>query len=89
MLVLVVAFLVLGYVGGKPPEGIYVVLGRVATAYYFLHFLVLLPVLGKLERPLPLPDSISNPVVRRGIVPPGGGGGPLPAGAAAKPMEKA
>ncbi len=58
------------------------VLGRVATAYYFLHFLVLLPMLGKLERPLPLPESISRPVT-------GGGGGPLPAGAAAKPMEKA
>ena len=36
------------------------VIGRVATAYYFLHFLVILPVLGKLERPLPLPESISR-----------------------------
>ena len=39
------------------------------------------------ERPLPLPESISRPVVPR--VPPGGpGGGPLPQGATAKPMEK-
>jgi ubiquinol-cytochrome c reductase cytochrome b/c1 subunit len=39
-----------------------------------------------LERPLPLPESISQPVlVGRG----GGGGGPLPGGAPAKPMEKA
>ena len=53
----------------------------VATAYYFFHFLVLLPLLGKLERPLPLPESISQ---RRCS-----GGGPLPSGAAAKPMEKA
>jgi ubiquinol-cytochrome c reductase cytochrome b subunit len=30
---------------------------------------------------LPLPESIARPVLR--------GGGPLPAGAAAKPMEKA
>ena len=30
------------------------------TPDYFLHFLVILPVLGKLERPLPLPESISR-----------------------------
>jgi len=53
----------------------------VATLYYFLHFLVILPILGKLERPLPLPESISRPVV--------GGGGPMPSGATARPMEKA
>ena len=76
-----VAFGVLMYCGGKPPEGIYVVLSRVATLYYFAWFLVILPVLGRLERPLPLPESIAKPVLR--------GGGPLPAGAAAKPMEKA
>ena len=51
------------------------------TLYYFLHFLVILPILGKLERPLPLPESISRPVI--------GGGGPMPSGATAKPMEKA
>jgi len=43
----VASFLILGYVGKMPPEGIYVVIGRVATAYYFLHFLVVLPILGK------------------------------------------
>ena len=88
MALLVISFFVLLYVGGKPPEGIYVVLGRVATAYWFLHFLVVMPVLGKIERPLPLPESISNPVLR--VRPPSsGGGGPLPQGAAAKPMDRA
>ena len=87
ILVLVVSFLVLGYIGQSPPEGIYVVIGRVATAYWFLHFLVLLPILGKLEKPLPLPESIARPVVRR-PPPGGGGGGPLPQGVTAKPMEK-
>ena len=77
-----VAVVTLGIVGAHQPEGIWVVLGRLATLYYFLHFLVILPMLGKLERPLPLPESISRPVL-------GGGGGPLPGGAAAKPMEKA
>jgi len=75
------SFLVLLYCGGKPPEEPYVTISRVATAYYFLYFLVILPLLGRLERPLPLPESIARPVLR--------GGGPLPAGAAAKPMEKA
>jgi len=84
LLVLVVAVVILEIAGGKPPEGIWVVLSRLATAYYFLHFLVILPVLGKFERPLPLPESIS-----RAVLPSGGGGGPLPGGATAKPMEKA
>lgn len=79
--VLLIAVVVLGLVGAHRPEGVWVVLGRLATFYYFFHFLVLLPVLGKLERPLPLPESISRPVTA-------GGGGPLPGGAAAKPMEK-
>jgi ubiquinol-cytochrome c reductase cytochrome b/c1 subunit len=78
----VLSAVTLGVVGAHQPTGIWVVIGRVATAYYFLHFLVILPILGKLERTLPLPDSISRPVI-------GGGGGPLPSGAAAKPMEKA
>ena len=60
--------------------------GRLATIYYFLHFLVLVPLFGFIERPLPLPESISRPVLPRNF--PGGGGGPLPSGAAAKPMEK-
>ena len=79
----VVAVFVLGDCGAHKPEGIWVILSRVATLYYFLHFLVLLPLLGKLERPLPLPESISHPVLMRR------GGGPLPGGAPAKPMEKA
>ncbi len=41
-------------------------LGRICTTYYFFHFLVLLPVLGFLEKPLPLPESISRPVLPRG-----------------------
>ncbi|MBV9654361.1 MAG: cytochrome b/b6 [Acetobacteraceae bacterium] len=81
--VLVLSLFALGAVGAHKPEGLWVVLGRVCTAYYFLHFLVILPVLGVLERPLPLPESISRPVLG-----PPGGGGPMPAGAAAKPMEK-
>jgi ubiquinol-cytochrome c reductase cytochrome b subunit len=50
----------LGYIGGKPPEGIYIVIGQIGTLYYFLHFFVILPLLGKYEKTLPLPKSISN-----------------------------
>jgi ubiquinol-cytochrome c reductase cytochrome b subunit len=31
--------------------------------YYFLHFLVILPLIGKFETPLPLPASISSSVL--------------------------
>ena len=55
--------LVLGYVGANPPEGYFIPLGQVATAYYFLHFLVVMPVLGIMEKPRPVPDSISAAVM--------------------------
>ena len=71
---------VLGYMGALPAEGIYIVIGRIATVYYFAHFLVVLPLLAKVEKTRELPKSISEPVL---------GGGGIAAGAAAKPMEKA
>lgn len=76
----VVVCLILGYVGGNPPEGWFVIVGQICTAWYFLHFLVILPVLGWFERPKPLPASISEPVL---------GGGRAGVAAASKPMEKA
>jgi ubiquinol-cytochrome c reductase cytochrome b/c1 subunit len=79
----VAAVIILGICGAHKPEGIWVVLSRVCTLYYFLHYLVILPILGKLERPLPLPESISQPVLGMR------GGGPLPGSVPAKPMEKA
>ncbi|MCB9966861.1 MAG: cytochrome b/b6 [Geminicoccaceae bacterium] len=54
---------ILGYVGASPPEGWLPTIGLLATIYYFAHFLIILPLLGKLERPLPLPDSINKPVL--------------------------
>ena len=71
--------LVLGYIGAMPAEGIYVLVGRLATVWYFLHFLVFLPVLSVAETPRPLPQSISTPVF--------GGSGAM-AGAAAAPKRK-
>ena len=56
--------LVLGYIGAKPPEGAYLIIGQIATLYYFLHFIVVIPLVGLLETPKPLPVSISEPVLR-------------------------
>ena len=61
--VLVADVLMLGYMGAMPAEGIYLILARVGTVYYFLHFLVILPVVGYLEKTDPLPISISEPVM--------------------------
>ncbi len=55
----------LGYLGSKPAEGLYVVFSRILTVYYFAHFLVILPLLGLLETPKPLPSSISDDVLAR------------------------
>ena len=63
--VLVITVILLGYLGAKPPEGIYLILSRIATAYYFIHFLVLLPLLGRYEKTDPLPTSISDPVLSK------------------------
>jgi ubiquinol-cytochrome c reductase cytochrome b/c1 subunit len=53
----------LGWLGSKPPEGIYVILARVFTIYYFAFFLVILPLLGIFEKTKPLPNSISESVL--------------------------
>ena len=61
--ILVADVLILGYVGAMPAEGLYLLVARVATAYYFLHFLVILPVLGYKVKTLPIPLSITEPVL--------------------------
>jgi len=50
----------LGFIGAAPAEGIYVWIGRLATLYYFFHFLVIMPVVGKLETPRKLPANLSE-----------------------------
>jgi quinol-cytochrome oxidoreductase complex cytochrome b subunit len=62
---LVIDCLVLGWVGAHRPEGWFVVIGRIGTLYYFFHFF-LIWLLGKVERPLPLPTSISAAVTQKG-----------------------
>ncbi len=56
----------LTWLGAKPAEGIYVVLSRLCTAYYFFHFIILLPALSIFETPRSLPKSIGKPVLEVG-----------------------
>ena len=62
-LLFVIFCLLLGYLGAKPPEGIYLLLSRVSTIYYFAFFLVIMPILSRIEKPLPMPIGISNPAI--------------------------
>jgi len=55
-------------------------LSRVSALYYFAYFLVILPVLGLTETPLPQPESISEPVLSHSAN--------APAGAAASPEKR-
>jgi ubiquinol-cytochrome c reductase cytochrome b subunit len=58
----------------------FVWLSRVATAYYFAYFLIILPLLGLTETPLPVPQSISDPVLSHPAA--------TPAGAVASPEKR-
>src|SRR5581483_10207817 len=68
---LVVDVLVLGYCCAHSPDAVLdvgikiplLLVAQLGTAYYFFHFLILLPVLGKIERPLPMPPSIADAVL--------------------------
>jgi ubiquinol-cytochrome c reductase cytochrome b/c1 subunit len=81
--VFVIVCILLGWLGSKPPEGIYVLASRLCTAYYFAHFLVVLPLLGLFERPTPMPNSILESVMG-----PHESGSGMPAGATAEPQSR-
>ena len=54
---------VLGYCGGSPAEEPFVIISQLAAMYYFLHFLVILPIVSSIEKPDPLPYSITESVL--------------------------
>ncbi|MCC9620567.1 cytochrome b N-terminal domain-containing protein [Thalassospira sp. MA62] len=70
--ILLIDCFILGYCGKKAPDDYFlgieglkvIIVGQLATLYYFAHFLVVMPVVGKLERPKPLPASISESVLK-------------------------
>ncbi|MDJ0931580.1 cytochrome b/b6 [Breoghania sp.] len=72
----------LGWLGSKPAEGWYVYAARICTAYYFIHFLIILALLGFFEKPKALPASINEAVLAKN-------GNGQPSGAAAAPETKA
>jgi len=43
---------ILGWLGGQPVEAPYVVAGQLSTIFYFIYFLIILPLLSKLEKRL-------------------------------------
>jgi ubiquinol-cytochrome c reductase cytochrome b/c1 subunit len=67
----------LGYLGAKPAEGGYVIASQILTVYYFAHFLIILPLLSRFEKTKPLPNSISESVLKEGV--PIGASAPAPA----------
>ncbi len=60
---LVADVLILGYMGAMPAEGTYLIIARIATIYYFVHFIIILPFLGAKEKTLEVPLSITEPVL--------------------------
>jgi len=63
--IFVVVCLLLGWLGGKPAEGIYVTVGRILTFCYFAYFLIVLPVLSRIETPRAVPNSIADDVLAK------------------------
>ena len=59
---LIPCIVLLGYLGGAPAEEPYVMLSQLASAYYFAHFLIILPIISMIEKPKPLPNSITESV---------------------------
>ena len=57
--------LFLGWLGSQPAEGAYVAMSQLATLYYFAFFLIVMPLLGLIETPKPLPRSITEAVLEK------------------------
>jgi ubiquinol-cytochrome c reductase cytochrome b subunit len=74
--ILLVVVWILGMLGQQTPDGNFdfygaelpiskLFLSQLFTFYYFVHFLVLMPVVGLMETPLPVPESISKAVLAK------------------------
>ena len=60
MMLFFVNFFILGYVGMKPAEGLYLLIARIGLVYYFVFFLIISPLIHRIEKPKKLPASISE-----------------------------
>ncbi|KUO55062.1 MAG: cytochrome B [Sphingomonadales bacterium BRH_c42] len=61
--ILMVDMAVLFWCGGAPAQEPYVMISQIATAYYFMHFLVIVPFISRSEKTAPLPKSITDAVL--------------------------
>ena len=57
---LCVDFVVLAWVGAMPAEEPYATISLIASAYWFAYFLVILPLLGVIEKPQAAPATIED-----------------------------
>ncbi|MGB7323051.1 MAG: cytochrome b N-terminal domain-containing protein, partial [Albidovulum sp.] len=57
---LIIDFVVLMWVGAMPTTGIYPYISLIAATYWFAYFLVILPLLGVIEKPLAQPATIED-----------------------------
>ncbi len=57
---LIVDFFVLMWCGSQPAEGMVPLISLIGTIYWFAYFLIILPILGVIEKPLPQPATIEE-----------------------------
>jgi ubiquinol-cytochrome c reductase cytochrome b subunit len=50
--IFILNFIILGWIGGCAPESPYLEIGQIATIFYFGYFLIIIPILGFLEKTL-------------------------------------
>ncbi len=73
---LIPTIVILGYCGGSHATDGIVLVSQIASAYYFAHFLIILPIISRVETTKPLPTSITEAVL-----------GHAPANATLQPAE--
>jgi ubiquinol-cytochrome c reductase cytochrome b subunit len=60
---LIPTIIILGYCGGSHASATVVLVSQIFSAYYFAHFLIILPIISRIEKTLPLPNSITEAVL--------------------------
>ncbi|NCP11328.1 MAG: cytochrome b/b6 [Sphingomonadales bacterium] len=61
--ILVADVLVLGYLGQAHVTSWVVLMSQICTMYYFAHFLIIVPIVSRIEKTLPMPNSITEAVL--------------------------
>lgn len=57
--IIYLVFMGLGYIGSQPVEEPYSTIGQILTTWYFVHFLLIVPVISRWEKAKEMPESIS------------------------------